>query len=238
MKWRAFLAFGVLVLLFYGFVKAYETIEVTKGGTISGAVKFSGDPPPRKKVEVNKDTQVCGQEEKWSEDLVVGESGGIKNAVVYIANIAKGKKIEPNKVILDQKGCWFHPHVLTFPAGSEVEILNPDGILHNFHTYSEMNPPVNKAQPKFRKKMTVKFEKPEIVKVTCDAHSWMSAWFVVQDHPYYAVTDENGSFQLTDVPPGDYELKVWHETLGEISQEVSVPPGGEVQVSFEMSLPS
>lgn len=217
---------------------AYEAIEVTGGGTISGKVTFVGTPPARKKLEITKDQQVCGQTEKFSEDLLVGEGGGIQYAVVYLSNVEKGKKLEvpAQNPVLGQNGCHYTPHVLAFPAGGSVDILNNDGILHNIHTWSEKNPPFNKAQPKFKKKMTEKFEHPEVpFKVTCDAHGWMSGWLVVQDHPYYVVTDANGAFQLTEVPPGDYELKIWHETLGETAQKVSVKAKEDTKVSVELA---
>jgi hypothetical protein len=94
---------------------------------------------------------------------------------------------------------------------------------------------VNLAQPKFKKTITQQFEQPEFIKVTCDAHGWMSGWIVVEDHPYYAVTDQTGSFNLSNVPPGDYEVKVWHETLGEKTQKVSVKPKAETKATFELA---
>jgi hypothetical protein len=121
------------------------------------------------------------------------------------------------------------------PANTTFNINNRDGILHNIHTYSSKNKPVNLAQPKFKKTISQQFEQPEFIKVSCDAHTWMNGWVVVQEHPYYAVTDENGNFKLTDVPPGDYELKVWHETLGEKSQKVSVKAKAESKAAFELA---
>ncbi len=90
------------------------------------------------------------------------------------------------------------------------------------------------AQPGFMKKMNAKFDQPEIVKATCDAHAWMQGWIVVAEHPYYAVTGSDGSFKLTNVPAGSYKLRVWHETLGEVTKEVTTKPGEETKVSFEL----
>jgi plastocyanin len=178
---------------------------------------------------------VCGTAQKTSPELVVGPDGGIKYAVVSIPGIAKGKPFPTGKVVLDQKGCEYLPHVVLMPAGGEVDILNSDGILHNIHTYSEKNPPLNRAQPKFKKTMTEKFAQPERVKLSCDVHGWMTGWLVVEDNPYYAVTDDKGAFKLTDVPPGDYELKVWQEKLGEATQKVTVKPGADSAVTFELA---
>lgn len=203
-------------------------------GTISGTVKLAGAPPAAKKLTVTKDTAKCGQE-KLSEELIVGKGGGLKNAVVNLVGITgKPMKLDKNPT-LDQKTCQFIPHVLIVPAGGILDILNSDGILHNIHTYSTKNPTINKAQPGFKKKMTEKFAQPEIVKVTCDAHAWMNGWIVVADHPYYAVTDDAGSFKLTNVPTGTYKLRVWQESLGEQVKEITVKAGEEAKVTFELA---
>jgi plastocyanin len=214
---------------------AYEATTVTNGGTITGTVTFQGTPPAPQKLEVTKDANVCGAEgAKTSEALVVGAGGGIANAVVRLSNITKGAALQPPaaKPTLDQKVCQFRPHVVMLPAGTALNVTNSDGILHNVHTYGEANPPVNKAQPGFKKQIDLQFDKPEFpVRVECDAHSWMKAWIVVQDHPYYAVTDASGNFSLTNVPAGDYDLEVWQETLGRKTAKVSVPAGGTATAS-------
>ena len=219
-----------LGLLLSGGAWAYEAATVTNGGTIKGTVTFQGAAPARQKIEVTKDTNVCGAGgAKLSEALVVGPGGGIANVVVRLSGMTKGAALAPpaTKPTLDQKVCQFHPHVVLVPAGSAVTMVNSDGILHNVHTYGEANPPVNKAQPGFKKQLDIQFDKPEFpIRVECDAHSWMKAWIVVQDHPYYAVTDESGAFTLSNVPPGDYDLEAWQETLGRKSAKVSVAAGG------------
>ncbi len=214
---------------------AYEGGTVTNGGSISGQVKFQGTAPAPKALEVTKDKEVCGQHEIKDEELVVGGGGGLQNAVVSIATISKGKVMEPGNPVLDQKGCVYIPHVSLFPAGATIKINNDDGILHNIHTYSTKNPPINRAQPKFKKTIEEKFSQPEVIKVTCDAHGWMMGWLVAQDHPYYAKTDADGNYKLTDVPAGEYELKVWHSKLGEKTQKVTVPAGGEAKANFELA---
>ena len=214
---------------------AYEGGAVANGGSISGQVKVQGTVPPAKTLEVTKDKEVCGQHELKDEELLVSSGGGLENAVVSIVNITKGKAFPPGDVTFDQQGCRYAPHVLLFPAGSTVKINNDDGILHNIHTYSTKNPPINRAQPKFKKTIEEKFSDPEVIKVTCDAHGWMQGWFVSQDNPYFVKTDASGNFKLTDVPPGDYEVKVWHGKLGEKTQKVTVPGGGEAKVNFELA---
>ena len=228
----AFLLVG-LVALPLSDVFAYTGGDVKDGGTISGTVKFAGTAPAPKKLEVSKDKEVCAKSAKTDQSLVVS-GGNLVNAVVSITDIKSGKKIEAKKVTLDQKVCEYQPHVLAFPAGTTVEINNPDGILHNIHSYSKVNTPFNIAQPKFKKTMDVKIEKPEIISIKCDVHGWMSGWLVATENPYVAVTDNSGSFKLTDVPAGTYNMEVWHETLGKTSQKVTVKGKEDAKVNFEM----
>jgi plastocyanin len=226
--------FVALLLFPYSVLLAYEGGAVSDGGTISGVVKFKGTAPAPKKLEVTKDKEVCAKTPKTDASLMVS-GGNLVNSVVHVTDIKKGKKMEPMKVTLDQKGCEYHPHVLAFPAGSTVEIQNPDGILHNIHSYSKVNSAFNLAQPKFKKTMTQKIDKPEVINVKCDVHGWMSGWFFVAENPYFSVTDNSGSFKLTDVPPGTYNVEVWHETLGKASQKVTVKAKEDAKVTFEMA---
>jgi plastocyanin len=234
-------SFALMGILFFGLLlfnpsilSAYENEAVTNGGTILGVVKFKGTPPPVKKLQITKDEEVCGKTAKTDPSLIVSQAG-VSNAVVYIADIQKGKKMDTEKPILDQKGCEYHPHVLAFPAGSTMEVLNPDGILHNIHSYSQKNTPFNFAQPKFKKTIAVKLDKPEIINIKCDVHNWMNGWLFVTDNPYYSITDNTGNFKLPDVPPGTYTVTVWHETLGKLSKTVSVKPKESVTVTFELA---
>jgi len=171
-------------------------------GTITGVVKYVGTPPPPQALPLTRDTDVCGTW-KLSRELIVGFDQGLQDAVVRVVNIA-GKPPQPARSpTLVQMRCGFSPHLLLVPAGGSVDILNTDGFLHNVHTYSVKNPPINVAQPGFVVRITLKFLHPEWVRVTCDLHP-MDAWIVVMDHPYYAVTDERGAFTLTGVPAGTY----------------------------------
>jgi plastocyanin len=199
------------------------------GGTIEAEVKFNG-PPQIDKLKVNKDTEKCGTEAEVDK-VVVGGNKGLANAVVSVPE-AKGTPTA-KKVTVDQKGCKFVPHVTATTPG-EVDFKNSDDILHNLHTYSTANPSINKAQPKFKKNMVEKFEKPEIVKITCDVHSWMLGWIAVMPNPYFGVTDTNGTTKIENVPPGKYKVQAWHETLGKQEKEVEVKAGQTAKVAFEM----
>jgi plastocyanin len=202
------------------------------GGTISGTVKYDGTAPAPRKVEVTKDKDVCALHPHFEEELLVGSGGGIANAVVVVKG-AKGD-VKPGEVKFDQKGCDYTPHVLAFPAGSTVNIINSDGILHNIHTYSTKNPAFNMAQPKFKKVIQRKIDQPEVFKVSCDAHGWMHAWWFATDTPYFAVTDDNGNYSIAGVPAGNYEVEVWQEKLGTADQKVDVKDGATATGNFSM----
>lgn len=212
----------------------YTATKVAGGGSVTGTITYSGKAPAPKKLAVTKDTQVCGKVEHMDESLVVGAKGGIQNVVVSIKGITSGKGLEAlgSSFVLDQKGCMYSPHVSVVPVNATLKILNPDGILHNIHTYSQKNPAFNKSQPQFKKEMTATFAKPELVTAKCDVHGWMSASILVVDHPYYAVTDANGAFTLTDVPAGTYTVEFWQEKLGTKTAQVTVAAGQAATLNF------
>ena len=201
-------------------------------GSITGTVKYDGSAPKPKSVDISKDKEVCGLKPHFEEDLIVGGDGGIANAIVYIADAKAEAK--PETVDFDQKGCDYVPHVLAFPAGSTVKIKNDDGILHNIHTYSNDNPSINIAQPKFKKVVDVTVAKPELIRVTCDAHGWMHGWWFSASNPYYAVTDDKGNFTIKDVAPGDYTVTIWQEKLGKQEQKVTVKAGAPTTLDVSM----
>jgi plastocyanin len=229
---RTIIAIGTAVALGAGgavFMGWPGSATAQGGGTVEVEVKYSG-APVIDKLKVNKDTEKCGTE-AVVEKVVVGANKGLSNAVASVAG-AKGASTA-KKAVIDQHGCKFVPHVVAMTPG-EIDIKNSDDILHNIHTYSTANPPINKAQPKFKKVLTEKFEKPEIIKVTCDVHSWMLGWIAVMPHPYFGITDGNGVAKIDNVPPGKQTIEVWHETLGKVTKDVEVKPGQTAKVSVEM----
>lgn len=196
----------------------YKVIDVKNGGTITGSVRLEGSPPKGLDMPVDKDPDWCGRK-RPSPRLLVGKNKGVRNAIIMIENIREGKK--PNgagKYLLDQRKCEFHPHVVVLPAGSGLEIVNSDGVLHNVHMYEGDGTGktlFNIAQPIKGVRFTVKpdqFKNPGLYSATCDAgHPWMSGYVYLANHPYVVVTDEHGNYELTNVPPGTYRLKMWHE---------------------------
>jgi len=202
---------------------------------IRGVVVMTGAVAP-KKLPVTIDQYICGKE-KVGEDLVVGPQGSVKNVVVWLQTPPPGAAwpSAPVKVEMDQKGCTFVPRVVLVPAGGTVEFLNSDRLLHNLHSASRENPTFNRTQPRGRV-IPVTFSKPEFVQMNCDLHSWMRAWVVVADHPYYALSNDAGEFVLSNVPPGKYVLQIWQETLGITSRDVTVG-ADDARVTVELKAP-
>jgi len=231
-----------LIIGFRGYVYGYEEIDVQDGGSISGTVKFVGEKiPEAKEITVDKDKEVCGAEPKHSEKFVINaENRGIRYVVVSIEGIEKGKKAEvpAEGYNLPQRKCWFEPHVMAVPAGATVSFPNNiDKVMHNLHSYtmpSDSNRPFNKGVP-FEGTFSVTLKKPGLVKMTCDVHKWMLAWIVVKDSPYYAITDENGSFKIENIPPGTYTVQAWQEALGRrVKKDITINASGDTKVDFKL----
>ena len=214
------------------------SVKLAEKGTIKGKVTYAGPLPTQKQIEITKDVKICGKIPHYDEGLLVSkEDKGLANVVVSLSKVQGGVSLESwgTEFELDQNGCMFVPHVSLVPVGIKLKVKNSDGILHNIHTFSEQNRPINKAQPRFLKVLQISFDKPEVIRMACDVHNWMKGYIVAVDHPYYAVTDANGDFELVDVPAGNYTLKYWHEKLGSYEMEVAVQGEGEAKGSFEFN---
>ncbi|HEY6952227.1 MAG TPA: carboxypeptidase regulatory-like domain-containing protein [Bacteroidota bacterium] len=241
----------------------YKQIAVINGGSIEGTVVLSGPAATKSMLEVTKDEKVCGRS-KPAASLTVGSNKGVQNAVVFLEEVAAGKQWKRAATpVLVQRSCEYSPHVSVIPAGSSLEIVNDDPLLHNVHLYNFSSTDqtiCNIAQPVKGQRTNVdqlQSVKSRFLHATCDAgHPWMSAYIVRAENPYYAVTDAKGRFRLDDVPPGLYQLKMWHEGVkvvktlsenGKVSKyyfedpytttvEVVVPPHGTVRADFDLVL--
>jgi plastocyanin len=227
----------------------YVEAPVTDGGTLVGRVRFAGEPPKGEPLAVRKNTDVCG-EHKPFQAQVVGPTRGIKGTVVYLEGVERGKRAP--ELELDNAKCLFVPHVSAVMVGAKVRIRNSDPILHNTHGFLDRLTVFNIALPTKDQAVDVtqRIKKPGVVEVLCDAHTHMRAWIVVRDNPYFAVSDDNGQFRIEEIPPGRYRIAAWHEgwlVTGKdkdgrplydpprvLTQDVTVPPRGEVSVEFEL----
>jgi hypothetical protein len=193
----------------------YQVITVNDGGTITGTVKWSGPLPKSTAVAINKDTEVCdpqAQKKRDLERLVVNSNGGVANTVVFLKDISKGKAMDlpEEHQFLNQKTCRYEPHVLLVPAEGTLRIKSSDPVLHTVHMTgaSDYNLPFPFANQTVSRTM----KRSGVVDLRCNAgHVWMNAEMLVVNHPYYVVTDADGSFKITNVPAGEYEIEAWHE---------------------------
>ena len=207
------------------------------GAGIKGKVIFAGSVPPAKKVDVTIDQYVCGTA-KDAGDLLLSPQKDLRNAVVWLENPPANAAwpAQSEKVEMDQNGCEFIPRVLIVPAGGTVDFLNSDRLLHNLHATPKLNASFNRTQPKSRT-IPITFDKPEIVRINCDLHSWMTGWVIVAAHPFYAITGADGQFAFDNLPPGQYKLQVWHERLGTSTANVTVGDQQVARVTVEMKAP-
>jgi hypothetical protein len=193
----------------------YKVVTVLDGGNISGVVKWSGLVPHDMEFPVNKDVQICDPDSKKTinlDRLIVGPEEGVANTIVYLKNISTGKSMDlpEQRRHLDQKRCRYIPHILLVPQNAELQIESSDATLHTVHMEGAAT--FNLPFP-FAHQITSRvLSTPGLVHLHCNGgHVWMSAEMMVVSHPYYAVTDESGRFELGNVPPGNYEIVAWHE---------------------------
>lgn len=194
---------------------------IAYAGTIKGKIVFEGTPPPVEKVEVKSDVATCGHEKEINH-LILGEGSGIANAVVIINDASGTPALKEGS--LDQVKCQFDPHVQVLPVGTTLKITSSDAVLHNSHGfYEDGSTAFNIAVPIVGIDMPTQLNKAGIIKLRCDAgHTWMNAYIIVTDKPFYAMTDKDGNFVLENVPAGNYELEIWQEWLGKQTQTLEV----------------
>ncbi len=215
----------------------YFHVDPHTAGVLTGKISFTGKKPPRKKIDMEEDPQCSGMHKNgmYDESLVVNPNRTLANVFVYVKEGLAGKVFETpsTPVIIDQKGCWFAPRVLGIQIGQELKVINSDPVTHNIHPLAQINRPWNQSQSEGAEPLQRRFTKPEVmIRVKCNIHSWMRAWIGVLDHPYFAVTQGNGSFEIKNLPPGNYTLAAWQEDLGEQTQQVTVERAGHNVVNF------
>jgi len=231
-------------------------------GRIRGIVSLRGTAPASRSEPITKDQSVCGSAAPVTR-LTLGHDNAVRGAFVYLDGISAAEHARPRlSTQVEQKGCEYGPHVMTLTAGSDLEIVNNDPVLHNVHarqaTADGLQTVFNIAQPVRgqRTKVDAPLDKPGIVALTCEAgHPWMTAYILVANHPFVATSDDRGEFVIDDVPPGTYPIKMWHEGVQlsrvipslqifeyeepyEANEQVVVPAHGEVVVNFSFQLRS
>ncbi len=189
------------------------TASLTAGDLV-GTVKYEGKTPKRKALRMDSDP-VCGaahQEKVYNESFIVDDKGNFANVLIFLTDVNYEGSVPEDPAIVDQKGCMYAPHVSGVVAGQEVKILNSDPTIHNIHGLPKVNKEFNFGMPKTVKEKTISFDKAEdVFVVKCDVHPWMKSYIQVFNHPFFAVSSSDGSFKISDIPPGTYNIVAWQE---------------------------
>jgi hypothetical protein len=206
-------------------------------GTVAGTVRLDGAPPVRPPLPVYKHREVCGDGVP-DDRLVVGPGNGVRYAVVTIDGVRGGRAADREEpLVLDNHACRFEPHVQVAEVGQWLELRNSDPVLHNADARLGPDTLFNVALPPGRH-LRKPLGRAGVMRITCDVrHTWMLAWIVVADHPFHTVTDAYGAFELRDVPPGHYTVRVWHEELGTVERPVVVEPDATATVDVTFTAP-
>jgi carboxypeptidase family protein len=207
----------------------------TGSETISGKVTFDGTVPPAEKIKLSADPKCVEMHKDGMEKQpIMVKDGGLANVFVYVKTGVNGTFPAPTQPVeIDQQGCNYTPHIVAMQTNQPLKIKNNDDTLHNIHPRPTVNAEFNIGQPRKGMESTKTFDKKEVMfPVGCDVHPWMRAYISVLDHPFYAVTKEDGTFEIKGLPPGDYEVEAYHEKLKTQTQKVTVKAGEPAKVDF------
>ncbi|MGH7180034.1 MAG: carboxypeptidase regulatory-like domain-containing protein [Tepidisphaeraceae bacterium] len=210
---------------------------------ITGKVMLDGKAPDAREIDM-KGVPDCAKlhaDPVFEETIVAGDKGELKNVVISIKTddpSSLGGEAPKTPAVLDQKGCTYEPHVLAVMVGQEMKVKNDDPFLHNVHSLANNNPNFNFGQP--NKDEGKKVDSPKVAenfKIKCDVHPWMGAYVAVFEHPFFAVSGDDGSFTIPGtLPDGEYAVTAWHESLGTQEGKVTVS-GGKGTVEFKFAAP-
>lgn len=209
----------------------------TRPGTASvrgrvNLVGWTAPKPPPKMVNCTKHPHAVEDE-----TVIVAADGSLKNVVVHVKDAPDVTLPTPPPVVLDQVNCVYAPHVIAVRAGQTVRFRSSDDVLHNVHIRASKNKDLN-LDFKGRGERDHAFPRPEFLNARCDVHPWMSSHIAVLDHPFFAVTDAAGRFDIGRLPAGSYTLVAWHERLGEVEQTFTVADGGTSDVNLTFRPPA
>lgn len=211
-------------------------------GTVTGKIALNGPAPAAQPIDMNADAACAAKGSGAVSETVTVKDGKLQNVFVYIKDGTTDdkKKItsfafdvpaEPAK--LDQVGCRYMPHVLGIQASQKFVVTNSDPTAHNVNVQGKSNASWNTSQPPNAPPIEQKFSRPEtLIPIKCNQHPWMKSYVGVLSHPFYAVSAEDGSFTIKNLPPGKYTLVAWHERFGEKTMEVTVAPKGSATADF------
>jgi len=216
--------------------QAPAAVDKSTLGSIFGTISFKGAAPKLPALDLSADP-ACPPDPQ-PQDVIVIKNGHLANVFVYIkSGLPKGSYPLPAQpAVLDQKGCRYVPHVMGLMVGQRFEVRNSDNAEHNVHPMPKHNSEWNESQNPHGQPIVKTFQHPEMMMpVQCNQHPWMEMYVNVLEHPFFAVSNEDGSFQIKDLPPGEYTVTAVHEKFGEQSMQVTVAPKQSASAHFAFS---
>ena len=229
-------ATSVLVLSMSGWVSIAIADAADASASLTGVVKFTGTAPKPTRIDMSADP-ICAKAHPTpvtTEDIVVGDNGGLANVVIYVSDGLGSNTFQPPQqpAVFEQKGCQYKPHVLAIQANQKLDVINSDDTTHNIHPSPNNNREWNMTQP-HGMRLEQTFAREEIaIPVKCNIHPWMRGYIAVFKHPYFIVTDKKGDFVLKDLPAGTYTITAWQEKLGTLNQKITVGAGESKTLEF------
>ena len=243
---------------------AYEVAEVTDGATITGSIGFLGVPPEPLRFEVKKNSDVCGTE-RWLSKVEVQNDRlkgavvmieGISTGKPFEDRVHRGESPHEGAfhykggheltLTVQTKSCNFGPYTGVLASQNLIRLENNDSVKHVLHSYAVRGRKASILRSVHNRDIfpgsgieveftTKHLKHSSVVAITCDRHDFMENRFYVVNHPYFSLSDRDGHFTIGQVPPGSYELVVWHPVLGEKKHEIMVEPNGKIEMNFEFS---
>jgi hypothetical protein len=231
----------VFIFLFFPFgernnLYAYTVIPVEKGGELTGTINFKNAPPVSHPINVVVNPEYCGETINEETYVVNPQNKGLENVVISIEGIERGKKADEQVAFSEIFNCRFVPHVQAEMVGNFYEVQNLDPVLHNSHLRQNGQTILNVAMFPNGKTIKKLLSETGIIKASCDAHTFMKGTIFVAENPYFAVTNKDGKYSISNIPPGKYRVRFWHEALPAQEKEVIIPPREKVNLSLEISL--
>ena len=212
--------------------------KAAPGGRISGHVTLDGKPPAEKRLPLDPNCGALFEVPPTTKFYVVNKDKGLQDVFIVVSKglLKQRWPTPPQPALLNFEKCFFDPYISAVRTGQSISVKNHDNVLHNLHVTSDRNPEVNYAlMPKSSLDLTLK--EPELfVRFKCDVHPWEFAYVSVVEHPFFAVTDEQGNFTIAGLPPGDYELEARHRKAGLLKKKVTVRADESSTANFKFQL--
>ena len=218
---------------------ATPAVDPAEAGTISGRINFAGDAPAAASIDMSEEPDCAagyGADGAMTQ-TVIASGGGLGNVFVYVKEGLSGEfPASETSQVINQENCRYTPHVMGVQTGQTITIRNSDNLLHNVNASPSTNRGFNVSQPRAGIESSQSFAFAEVmVPVRCDVHGWMNAYVGVLEHPFFAVSAADGSYEISGLPAGDYVIEAWHEHYGTQTHNVSVTAQATADVSFDYS---